>query len=162
MPPLASTPFRSHPEQSMPPRQESIPISPARSSGSKSPGWTASRRGRRELLAVALFCLAIVVVPLCRTELYPFSRALPRCSPMHPGRTAPTLSSIRPAGHCRSTSSACNATTGATLPGSVPASSRRRVSIILAPSHRPRTLSGPSANGLLGKRMSLMSMSSRR
>jgi hypothetical protein len=47
-------------------------------------GWAASRRGRKELLAVALFGLASAVVPLLRTELYPFSRvpmfaAAPRC-----------------------------------------------------------------------------------
>jgi hypothetical protein len=38
-------------------------------------GWAASRRGRRELLAVALFGLVSVAVPLFCTELYPFSRA---------------------------------------------------------------------------------------
>jgi hypothetical protein len=37
--------------------------------------WTATRRGRRELLVIALFCLSVLVVPLFRTELYPFSRA---------------------------------------------------------------------------------------
>jgi hypothetical protein len=39
------------------------------------PSWTATRRGRAELLAVVLFGVAAVGVPLCRTELYPFSRA---------------------------------------------------------------------------------------
>jgi hypothetical protein len=39
------------------------------------PGWSTTRRGRQELLAVTVFCLASVVVPLWRLELYPFSRA---------------------------------------------------------------------------------------
>ncbi len=38
-------------------------------------GWSATPRGRRELAAVGLFCLAFAVVPLLTTELYPFSRA---------------------------------------------------------------------------------------
>ena len=38
-------------------------------------GWSATPRGRRELAAVGLFCLAFAVVPLVTTELYPFSRA---------------------------------------------------------------------------------------
>jgi hypothetical protein len=39
------------------------------------PGWSGSARGRGELAGIALFCLASVLVPLLRTELYPFSRA---------------------------------------------------------------------------------------
>lgn len=39
------------------------------------PGWASTPRGRKELLAVGLFCLAFAVVPLVTTELYPFSRA---------------------------------------------------------------------------------------
>jgi len=38
-------------------------------------GWSATPRGRRELAAVGLFCLAFAVTPLVTTELYPFSRA---------------------------------------------------------------------------------------
>jgi hypothetical protein len=38
-------------------------------------GWTATPRGRRELAAVGLVCLAFAVIPLVTTELYPFSRA---------------------------------------------------------------------------------------
>jgi hypothetical protein len=38
-------------------------------------GWAASPRGRKELLAVALYCLAAAGMPLACTELYPFSRA---------------------------------------------------------------------------------------
>ena len=37
--------------------------------------WHATPRGRRELAAVGLFCLAFAVIPLVTTELYPFSRA---------------------------------------------------------------------------------------
>jgi hypothetical protein len=39
------------------------------------PEWASTPRGRKELLAVGLFCLAFTVVPLVTTELYPFSRA---------------------------------------------------------------------------------------
>jgi hypothetical protein len=39
------------------------------------PEWLQTRRGRREFLAVAVFVLLFVAVPLWRTELYPFSRA---------------------------------------------------------------------------------------
>ena len=38
-------------------------------------GWACTPRGRRELLAVGLFCLTFAVTPLLTTELYPFSRA---------------------------------------------------------------------------------------
>ena len=38
-------------------------------------GWASTPRGRKELLAVGLFCLTFAVVPLLTTELYPFSRA---------------------------------------------------------------------------------------
>ena len=38
-------------------------------------GWANTPRGRKELAAVGLFCLAFAVVPLLTTELYPFSRA---------------------------------------------------------------------------------------
>jgi hypothetical protein len=37
--------------------------------------WRRTPRGRRELLAVGLFCLANLLVPLLITDLYPFSRA---------------------------------------------------------------------------------------
>jgi hypothetical protein len=37
--------------------------------------WSQTPRGRRELLAAGLFCLANVLVPLFITDLYPFSRA---------------------------------------------------------------------------------------
>jgi hypothetical protein len=39
------------------------------------PRWSATPRGRRELLAAGLFCLANLVVPLFITDLYPFSQA---------------------------------------------------------------------------------------
>lgn len=39
------------------------------------PGWASTPRGRKELLAVGLFCATFAVVPLLTTELYPFSRA---------------------------------------------------------------------------------------
>ena len=39
------------------------------------PGWSATPRGRRELLAVAAFCLVNVAVPLAWVEMFPFSRA---------------------------------------------------------------------------------------
>ncbi len=39
------------------------------------PGWASTRRGRKELLALAVFCLLNLVIPLCCTELFPFSRA---------------------------------------------------------------------------------------
>ena len=38
-------------------------------------GWSATPRGRRELAAVGLFCLAFAAMPLLTSELYPFSRA---------------------------------------------------------------------------------------
>jgi hypothetical protein len=38
-------------------------------------GWAASLRGRRELLLVAAFATAFVVVPLFVTDLFPFSQA---------------------------------------------------------------------------------------
>jgi len=38
-------------------------------------GWASTPRGRKELAAVGLFCLAFALVPLVTTELYPFSRA---------------------------------------------------------------------------------------
>jgi hypothetical protein len=37
--------------------------------------WLQTSRGRKEFGAIAVFVLLSVVVPLCRTELYPFSRA---------------------------------------------------------------------------------------
>lgn len=37
--------------------------------------WSATRQGKRELLAAGFFVLAFAVVPVIRTELYPFSRA---------------------------------------------------------------------------------------
>jgi hypothetical protein len=37
--------------------------------------WLHSRRGRVELAAFALFCLANLLIPLVITDLYPFSRA---------------------------------------------------------------------------------------
>ena len=39
------------------------------------PGWARTPRGIRELGGVGLFCIAAVVIPLVRTELYPFSSA---------------------------------------------------------------------------------------
>jgi hypothetical protein len=39
------------------------------------PGWSATPRGRRELLAVAVFCAANLIVPLIWVEMFPFSRA---------------------------------------------------------------------------------------
>jgi len=39
------------------------------------PRWSATPRGRRELLASGLFCLANLLVPLLITDLYPFSQA---------------------------------------------------------------------------------------
>ena len=38
-------------------------------------GWASTPRGRKELTAAGLFCLAFAAVPLLTTELYPFSRA---------------------------------------------------------------------------------------
>jgi hypothetical protein len=43
--------------------------------GSPSPSWSSTPRGRRELLAAGLFCLANLLVPLFITDLYPFSQA---------------------------------------------------------------------------------------
>jgi len=40
-----------------------------------SSGWTSTRKGRTELLAVALFALLNVIIPLWLVDLYPFSRA---------------------------------------------------------------------------------------
>src|SRR5262249_20704760 len=40
-----------------------------------SPNWSSTPRGRKELLAVALFALLNVVLPLWLVDLYPFSRA---------------------------------------------------------------------------------------
>lgn len=37
--------------------------------------WAELRRGRRELLVVALFVLVNLAVPVWFTELYPFMRA---------------------------------------------------------------------------------------
>jgi hypothetical protein len=37
--------------------------------------WSATRQGKRELIAAGLFVLAFAAVPLVRPELYPFSRA---------------------------------------------------------------------------------------
>jgi hypothetical protein len=39
------------------------------------PGWSSTPRGRKELLAVALFAALNVLVPLVVVDLYPFSRA---------------------------------------------------------------------------------------
>ncbi len=37
--------------------------------------WSSTPRGRRELIAVGLFCAANVVIPLALGEMYPFSSA---------------------------------------------------------------------------------------
>jgi hypothetical protein len=42
---------------------------------SSPPRWSATPRGCRELMAAALFCLICLLVPLCTTDLYPFSQA---------------------------------------------------------------------------------------
>jgi hypothetical protein len=42
---------------------------------SPGPPWSATPRGRCELLAAGLFCLANLLVPLFITDLYPFSQA---------------------------------------------------------------------------------------
>jgi hypothetical protein len=39
------------------------------------PSWSATRQGKRELAAAAVFVVAFAAVPLFLTELYPFSRA---------------------------------------------------------------------------------------
>jgi hypothetical protein len=48
---------------------------PSNPSAATPVAWSATRQGKRELIAAGLFVLAFAAVPLLRTELYPFSRA---------------------------------------------------------------------------------------